>query len=73
MIKPSILIEVKNGKPVCSVVSTDADDVLNAYKSSKVEAYAFVRPVPAKRKNALKGGGELPEPVKALKKAKPRK
>jgi len=72
MIKPSILVEIKGGEPVCSVVSTDADAVLEAYKASTLEAYAFIRPVPAKRKNALKGGESTASvaPIKAAKKSK---
>jgi hypothetical protein len=53
MITPSILVEVIDGKPVCSVLDVDADKALNAYKKSNKEAYLFIRPAASKRKNAL--------------------
>ena len=70
MIKPSILVEVKNGKPVVALCSLDADEVLAAYKDSKADAYAFIRPVASKRKRSI--APDAPEPIakKAVKSAR---
>jgi len=52
MIKPSFLVTVEDGNPVVDVISLDADEVLQAYKATKKEAYVFIRPGFEKRKRA---------------------
>ncbi|MCH1575944.1 MAG: hypothetical protein L7S67_06690 [Flavobacteriales bacterium] len=68
MIKPSFLVKVKDGKPIVDIVSLDADEILDAYKSSSDEVYAFIRPGYTKRKRAIE---KAPAPLvkKAAKKA----
>lgn len=52
MIKPSFLIVNQGGVPIVKVASLDADEVLQAYRQTDGEAYAFIRPAPSKSKSA---------------------
>jgi hypothetical protein len=70
MTKVSLLVTVQDGEPSCEVLSTNADDALQAYKESGKEAYLFIRPVPAKSKRALKAA---PVAKKAAKRGRPAK
>lgn len=71
MLKPSILITLENGKPVCQILDVDADKALQAYKATTSEAYLFIRPIPTKSKKALKG--DAPEPAEKPKAPKGKK